>query len=540
MRIGKYVGLVVVLLFVWLTRPFYHGLAMFFYIYSPIFVPVIVLTAMAAHYGYKKGKIREWSDPIEEAATYGFMTGIITLFIFALTVGMIGNAATYTYIYHHNDYIAVDSLPQMNNETVRAVPMLVAKSLMNKYFVEARYFPDGAQISEVNGSLMWVGQLTPDGFINHYRLKPKGVIMVPMDDMKVSTVTATMKCGKNIGITDNIKWILEKHKYWVNYHEPIPVIEDGIVYYIVPFTAYKFRFYHVVPYWGGVAVVNTETCEVKYLSPEEATKKYSNLPIFPESLAWTYAEAMNYYKDSVIGNWWNVIAKHVNQIELHRYDIGGNGQPFFIKLRDGRGAWFIAAEPYGTGSGIKRIMVITMNGTVYYKDFKTPITGVNAAISAIKNALPRFDWSQFDIVEPIPVEVQGQLYWRFVVVPGGASTIRMIALVPMIDRAVQPSDIKFFESIEEYKAFILGKNYHRPVTQPGEGNETIMGVVKGIWTYNLNGTTHFLVKVSSNNTVLIDVPVSCLSTEEIAEMFSINEGQNVTFTWNDECYVPSD
>ena len=541
MEYKKAILIVLLFLGVWWLRPLglFHALAIGLYIYSPVLIPATIVSTIAGVYAFRKSIFTRTKDRIEEGLATFITTWFIMVFITGITLGVYGGAAMYTEMYHSLQYNKGNSIPQMDNSTIRAVPMVVAESLMNKYFTEPRYYPDGAQITEINGTLVWAGQLTPDGFINHFRLEPSGVIYVPMDSMNVVTIKKNMKCGYDIGVTDNIIWTLRKHKYWVNYGDPIPVIENGTIYYIVPYTAYRFHLTHVTPYWGGVAVVNTRTCDVKYLNPEEAAKKYGSLPIIPEKLAKMYVEAMNYYMDSPLDNFMNVHFKHMNQIEVHDYNVSKNGQPFFVKLADGEGAWFIAAEPYGTGSGIKRIAVITMDGKIYYRDFETPITGVDAAVSAIKNSLPRFDWSQFDIVEPIPMEINGQLYWRFIIVPKGASTIRMIALVPMKSEAVQPGDIKFFNSIEEFREYLTGKTVINPTTHPTPTGKDINGTVKAVYTYTLNGTTHFLLEVAAgNNTKIVDFPVNCLTTEQIAEMFSIKPGENITLKWNGKCFAP--
>lgn len=536
------IGVLILAAITWFFRPLgiVHATAMFLYLYAPVMIPTIIIGIAATVYAMSKrsdyGEIRTTEDVL----TIGSTAFVVALLVLSLTVGIYGRYAMMHDVYKEANYKEVTSLPPMDNQTIRAVPMIVAESLMNKYFTEARYYPDGTYITIINGSLAWAGQLTPDGTVIHYTLKPKGIIYVPMDHMDVSTVTANMKCGYNIGITDNIYWTLRKHKYWVDYKEPIPIIDNDTVYYIVPYTAYHLHLTHVTPYWGGVAVVNTKTCDVKYLTPTEAVKKYGSLPIFPEGLAKLYAESMNYQYNSAWANFKNIHFEHQNLIEIPDYNVGGNGQPFYVKLADGKAAWFIAAQPYGTGSGIKRIIMVTTDGKAYYRDFDKPITGVEAAESAIKNALPTFDWSQFHIVEPIPLQVGGQLYWRFVIVPNGASTIRMIALVPMTSEAVQPNDVKFFDTIGEFKAFLQGKGVEAPQTPaPTSTGSQISGTVAGLYVYTVNGTTHFIVQLDTENGgKLIDSAADCMNTTQIVQMFNLQKGENVTFTWNGHCYIP--
>lgn len=165
-----------------------------------------------------------------------------------------------------------------------------------------------------------------------------------------------------------------------------------------------------------------------------------------------------------------------------------------------------------------------------------PVTGAEAAIKAVKNALPTYDWSQFDIVEPIPMTVDGKPYCWLVIIPHQSTNIQKIALVPITDKSVGPKDIKFFDSIAEFKEFIkTGTSPENPGAPGTPSTIELNTTVNNVFTYVVNGTTHFLLDTTNGT---IDILVTCLVPEQIKELFELKVPANITLVKENECWLP--
>lgn len=134
------------------------------------------------------------------------------------------------------------------------------------------------------------------------------------------------------------------------------------------------------------------------------------------------------------------------------------------------------------------------------------------AIDYVKKALPTFDWSQFMAVEPIPVFIDGTLWWRVAIIPRSGSGVAKIAFVN-----AETKEVKIFEDEREVKEFLL----RGEVVQA----EEITGEVKALYSYIKDGNTHWILVVG-NRTLYISA--ADLSEELILKLLSIKQGDNVT------------
>jgi len=145
--------------------------------------------------------------------------------------------------------------------------------------------------------------------------------------------------------------------------------------------------------------------------------------------------------------------------------------------------------------------------------FETPLTGPVKAIDYVKKALPMFDWSQFMAVEPIPIFLNGELWWRVAIIPGSGSGVAKIGFVN-----AETKEVQIFENEDEVRTFLL-------YGQVGAKVKEVSGVIEGIYSYIKNGNTHWVL-IIGNETLYLSTDQ--LSDELILKVLSLKEGDTVT------------
>lgn len=116
-------------------------------------------------------------------------------------------------------------------------------------------------------------------------------------------------------------------------------------------------------------------------------------------------------------------------------------------------------------------------------------------------------------VEPIPIFLNGELWWRVAIIPGSGSGVAKIAFVN-----AETKDVQIFENEDEVRAFLL-------YGQVGAKVEEISGVVKGIYSYIKEGNTHWILIIGNET---LHLSADQLSDELILKVLSLREGDSVT------------
>ena len=279
-----------------------------------------------------------------------------------------------------------------------------------------------------------------------------------------------MEIGEGMGITDWYKWQLYKKKYWVDYEDPYFIPNrEGELYIAVPMVSYQYHFrfptFYTVPKWEGVALINSEG-EIDFLTPEQARKHpvLKDQKLFPESLARYYVDSFRYLHGII-----NRLFYHKDQLEIA--EVGDqNKQPFLVKTKDGI-KWFIACEPYGKAHGIFRIYLIdACTGKIqFYQRPKTEaLIGPVKACDYVRKENPIVDWNRMIPVEPIPVTIQGELYWEVRIIPKDASGVAYTAMVD-----AQSANVIELKTDESIRQFIKGVHKIRKVKSRKIPAETV-------------------------------------------------------------------
>ncbi|MDK2914253.1 MAG: hypothetical protein PWQ79_1168 [Thermococcaceae archaeon] len=500
------VGILPLILIGWFFRPWFHGLVMGFYRNPALLYMFLALGALMA--------IKPRRYVLEKNYTLPLILG--GLFFLSIVAIILSSPFANTELYREYHPSLVTGELNLSTSYIRILPKFTAYRYAIDTIEYARYTLSDGHLTMLNGTPVWGFYIVPDGAWNSIRLKDKGVLFVDMGttQAKMQRIEEELQVGPGMQFFDNLNWVLYKKHYLVDLDLPRALYYNGKLYIVVPYISYDFKVFYTVPKWGGVFIVD-EDGNVEDLSPEEAIndERLKDFPIFPEKLVRSVVEAQNYWKDSVFANIKNLWLHHENQIELIDVSNQGNRQPFLVVANDGRKYWMTAVEPYGKAHGLAAIYLMdARTGEMSQVKFETPLTGPVKAIDYVKKALPTFDWSQFMAVEPIPVFIDGTLWWRLAIIPRSGSGVAKIAFVN-----AETKEVKIFEDEREVREFLL----RGEVVQA----EEIAGEVKALYSYIKDGNTHWILVVG-NRTLYISA--ADLSDELILKLLSIKQGDNVT------------
>lgn len=502
--------LVVLAILAWFFRPWLHGIILGLYRY-PVTAYILILLAAAMLYGIKA---KYTQTPRDKMVTSALGVLLVILIFVSFFTGALANTALYKE-YHPKE---VSNALALSTTNIRILPKATAYRYAVDTIEYARYTLGAPHLTIKSGSPVWAFYIVPDGAWNAIRLKDKGVLFVSMNTTRadIERIENELQVGPNMQIFDNLEWKIYKKHFLINPDLPRVLYYKGKIYIVVPYISYKFRVFYTVPQWGGVMIID-EDGNIEDLKPEEALKdpRLKDFPLFPESLTRDIVEAQNYWMDSFLSNIKNLWLYHKNQIELIDVSNQGNRQPFLIIANDGKKYWMTAVEPYGRAHGLAAIYLMdAQSGEMTQVRFETPLTGPVKAIDYVKKALPTFDWSQFRAVEPIPVFLEGTLWWRIAIIPNTGSGVAKIAFVN-----AESKDVRIFEREGDVKDFILTGQ-----VKPSNETQTVEGLLKAKYSYIQNGNTHWILLIDNQT---ISTSAEELNEDLIYKLLTLREGDKV-------------
>jgi len=487
MKYAKALALAVLVLLLYLTRPIWHDVFMLLYTNPAIVesaVVAYVISALIYHFFEppyvmvveSRPKNRERNKTPELGKPYVPNPLIFAIVFFLLLFVLLPVQGFYTplYLSHHLRYQQISELPEVNPNVVRIVPKVVG----DKYAMDALQFPryriDRGAIVFINGTPYWGYGLIPDGFVNSFVLKDKGAIYVDMSTFgkRTKIVEKEMSVGEGMYVTDNYLWQLYMRIYTVDTGKPYFVPHNGSLYIAVPLIGYRlhFRFptFYTTPYWAGTAII-APNGSIQILTPSQAQKSpiLRGQKLFPAELAREYVDSFNYIHGIM-----NVLFYHRDQFEIADVPNQSNQQPFLVATKQGL-KWIIACEPYGQSYGIYRIYVVdarTGSIQLYQPSSTKALIGPVRAVDYVKQAMPKVDWQTMMAVEPIPVIVNGTLYWQVRIIPSDASGIAYVAMV----NAENPNDVIVLRSYQGVKEFLERGERAVNVTAGNAGNGRVV------------------------------------------------------------------
>lgn len=457
----KLIGIVLAILFgglFWFLRAWWHGLVILLYTQPVLWEAMLVWLALhllafrrlrgEASWQFTDNKGRKSRMRWRHAWwSYPLLAALLAMGIPAASI------ARQVQIVRQVEYHSLAKLPEAV-ENVRLMPSTVAYRYARDALQLSQYKLGTQHVALINGRLAWTFPLVPDGLVLAFLAKNKGMTYVDATTQERNSrmVWREMAVGEGMQVSDNLWWNLYRRRYFISTEDPYYIPAGGEVYTVVPAIAYRFAFrwgiLYTVPYYAGTFLVDTAG-NIRFLTPDQAREHplLANNLIYPERLSRMYVGAYQ-YKGGVL----NRFFVHADQIQIQ--DVQGNEQPFLMDTDDGL-KWFLSTEPYGESHGVFKIFLVdAQTGMIdlYELPEDEVLTGPIRAMDYVRQSNPLVDWSQFQMVEPLPFIRDGVLYWKAAVIPVDAAGIAYQAFVD--SRNNQVVEVR---SSQEVQQFIAGK-----------------------------------------------------------------------------------
>jgi hypothetical protein len=429
---------IVVLVVLWLIRPIWHGLAMFFWTAPIVWLPPLVLLGAGAI--LLRRSRRSWTT-LDDLRTgvrppvwlIAFPVVAFVLFVFgaALRGPLVGRAMVKA-----TTYEAIDGLPP--GGLVRLVPREVAEQNAASGFNSPTETLTNFRIVNTEKGLVWTALRTPQGAFRVFTKKSQGLATLDAENTARTLVTtdAELQVAPGLQVTDNLRWRLLKRHFLISLEEPAGIPTPKGVRIVVPYLKYKGWLVRR-PVLGGVFVVAPDGT-IEDLSPQEAARRPElarSGRIFPDTQARRIQDAYQYKKGI-----WNTWFVHEDQTRIN--DTETNRQPYLVDFGDkGLGRqWVTVAEPYGRAFAASAIFLtdaVTGHTRIWRVPRNESLSGNVRALQTVRTvAIPGVDFGNeagasgnFRVVEPRPVFVAGHLVYLASIIPNSANAVSKTVVV---------------------------------------------------------------------------------------------------------------
>ncbi len=528
-------GVVVVVVLWYFSRPLWHGMvySMLFSPSAAVFLGGSLLAGLALWYippsriespdsdGSVTVEIEGGSDvridqlfAVEGTARrklrlFGVVVGV--LFVLSILVGLPAGALEQRSLAERTtaDATELEEFPQANPDNPRVVPREVS-DISTRGSVSYRTHRLGPSdiARKEDGSLGWSYAIQPDGFRNRVIENQRGVLitgMTSLDDRPIDVHEEDFEYGKGMFLHRSASWRLKSTDYIARYNdEAVEFSYEGRPYMYYPKTGHEWQltpFPHTVPTWDGGALVHPDGT-VDHLSPAEAQDNaiLDGQRLYPLTLTRDEMESLG-YRNGIV-NQLPVVGAHEGEVEIARLPEGtSNSQPFVIDLEGEQMSYVTAMEPYGVDTrGLDEVWFADAD-TGEYTFFGTDeatLTGPERAMGIARSADSRTNWGQnFVVTEPVPVTIDGDLWWHIKVAPTDFTDVtRNVFVNAESGEAVEINDDAAVRS------FISG-NVSSVGTEPGadEGGDRDGQDRTG------DGPAYYIVVTDENGTVVERIPV---------------------------------
>jgi len=368
---------------------------------------------------------------------------------------------------------AADQLPQINPDNPRIIPRMVDSQQASGTVSYQQYKLGKSDIARApDGSLAWSYPIVPDGTRNVIAEDQRGVFLSDMTaaDNRTRTPYASqpeqnLDPGQGLFLHRSASWNLIKDTYLTQYNDdPVEFVHNGDAYMAYPRTGHEwnidFAFGVIpVPYtepvWDGVALIDTDGDITQY-SPSEAQNEpiLEGQRLFPFDVTNAYLQKLG-YRNGII-NQYPVVGAHEDEIEIADMPEGAsNQQPFLVDFADRGFGYVTAFEPFGGNTrGLAELWVVD-GRTGDFERVPIPderdVFGPERAVGLVTSEDTRTNWNRFDVVEPVPATINGELFWQTKVVPDDSLAVARNVFI----NAEQGTAIEI-EDTNAIKQFIAG------------------------------------------------------------------------------------
>lgn len=334
--------------------------------------------------------------------------------------------------------VEIEQLPNNSGDNVRILPREVGETYAENSLQEPRHSLGDTDIVYHNGSYHWAAGLEPEGFMNSWSHYQKGAVYIDMttNERQIETIEGEFEKGQGMMLRDNYKAAMVGEDWWSDHKtgDKFVVQGDEQLHIVVPNNDHERHFsltplpqFHTTPTPGGVTIIS-EDGSTDSLSVEEALEddRLEGNHFVSYDYAMYAVESMA-YKHGVINKWFY----HEDEIKVGSTGSSANEQPFTVPTEDGI-QHVIAAEAAGGGSGVYQIWTIdARDGSISVMDTATGggLIGPERSTTYVQQENPRVNWESMKTTEPIPLMVDGDLYWRVPVIPDSAAGVSYTAMV---------------------------------------------------------------------------------------------------------------
>lgn len=428
----------VALVALWLVRPIWHGLAMFFWT-SPLvwLAPLLLLVAGAVLWRRSRRSWRTLEDLRTGMRAPVWLTAfpalaLLSFIILAALQGPLVGRAIVT----ATTYEEIAGLPPGGE--VRLVPRQVAEQNASSAFNSPTETLTNFRIVNTDKGLNWTALRTPQGAFRIFTKKSQGIVSLDAENTARSLrqIDAELQVAPGLQVTDNLRWRLLKERFLITLEEPVGIETPRGPRILVPYLEYKGLLIRR-PVLGGVFVV-APNGTIEDLEPREAARRPElaiSGRIFPDTQARRIQDAYQ-YKRGV----WNAWFVHEDQTRIT--DTETNRQPYLVDFgAEGLGRqWVTVAEPYGRAFAASAIFLtdaVTGQTRIWRVPRRTSLSGNRRALQAVLAvSIPGVDFSansggsgNFRVVEPRPVFVNGGVVYVTSIIPNGANAVSKTVVV---------------------------------------------------------------------------------------------------------------
>ena len=382
---------------------------------------------------------------------------LLAVFVVLMLVGLFSEATRSLEVSRSLEVDPLRQLPQIRPEGIRVVPLAVAYSRAEAVFSSATHRPGSYTLLVYrDGRPYWQIPVVPERGWNYMSRRMEGFIEIPAYTFHLEPRLIKADFRYGFEHFHDVLWAAYiKAGAWGSRVELadsfINRASDGSYWIVVPLSSWRLeKGIYSVPRVTGILLVCMNGTVVKLGIREALSNPLTRGgPLVPEWMARWYVERLNYRRGLL-----NMITAHRDMFEL-RDPSSRNKQPWLVLDSQDRLWWLFAAEPYGRGGGVSRIFLVNARDPsirVYeYRVEGGLLIGPRKAADLAKASLPSYDWERYSVEEPIPLIVNGTLYWRVVIIPRDASTIDSIVLVNS-----RTGDVFHVKNDEELESFLKG------------------------------------------------------------------------------------
>lgn len=331
----------------------------------------------------------------------------------------------------------VSEFPQVNEQNPRIVPREVDKNQVKGSVSYRQHRLGASDVARTpNGSMAWSYAIEPDDTRNKLLENQRGVALSDMTKMTDRELQfeddERFPIGEGMYLHRSSRWNLVKTDYLSLYNDDsVRFVHNGDAYMSYPKTGHEWRVEMVggiipvpytVPVSNGVGVIDTNGDITHYTLTEAQNEPLlDGQRLYPLDVTRKYMESLG-YRNGII-NQLEMFGSHRGEVELADLPAGaGNQQPFIIDMQDEQFSYVIALEPYGEDTrGLDEVWFAnaeTGEYTYYETGQDNTLLGPERAMGLVRSEDSQTGWGDdFEVVEPIPTVIDGELYWHSKVVP---------------------------------------------------------------------------------------------------------------------------